>query len=218
MLFYVSFLNPDSMSEKIYLYPQWIRVWHGLNALLCLTLIFTGLSMQYSNPDYTLIIRFDVAVNVHNISGILLSLSYFFFVIGNLIRPNGRHYRIALKGFIMDLFKQFRHYAFGVFKGEEAPFPITEKSKFNPLQKFTYIILMYFLVPVVVISGWVLIFPDFMQNYILGEGSIYVFDFLHLITGFVISLFMVIHVYFCTMGKTAFSNFKSIINGWHEAH
>ena len=77
---------------------------------------------------------------------------------------------------------------------------------------------MYFLVPVVVISGWVLIFPDFMQNFILGEGSIYVFDFLHLITGFVISLFMVIHVYFCTMGKTAFSNFKSIINGWHETH
>jgi len=206
------------MSEKIYLYPQWIRVWHGLNALFCLTLIFTGLSLQYSNPEYTLIIRFDVAVNLHNIAGVLLSLSYFFFIIGNLIRPNGRHYRIVLKGFIMDLFKQFRHYAFGVFKGEEAPFPITEKSKFNPLQKFTYVILMYFLVPIVVISGWVLIFPGFMQKNVFGEGSILLFDYLHLITGFVISLFMVIHIYFCTMGKTALSNFKGIINGWHEAH
>jgi thiosulfate reductase cytochrome b subunit len=26
---------------------------------------------------------------------------------------------------------------------------------------------------------------------------------------------MCIHLYFCTFGKTAFSNFKSIINGYH---
>lgn len=206
------------MSEKIYLYPQWIRVWHIINALLCLTLIITGLSMQYSNPNYTLIIRFDLAVNYHNISGVLLSLSYFFFVVANLIRPNGRHYRIVIKGFIMDLFKQFKYYAFGVFKGEKAPFPTTEKSKFNPLQKLTYMLLMYFLIPIVIISGWVLIYPDFIQDHLFGDNSIHLFDYLHLITGFVISLFMLIHVYFCTMGKTAISNFKSIINGWHESH
>ena len=206
------------MSEKIYLYPQWVRVWHGLNALLCLMLIVTGLSLQYSSPDYVLIIRFDIAVNLHNISGVLLSLSYFLFLIGNMIRPNGRHYKIILKGFLKELIKQFRHYAFGIFKGEKAPFPVTEKSKFNPLQKFTYIILMYFLVPIVIISGWVLIFPDFIQTNIFGQESIHLFDLLHLITGFIISIFMIIHIYFCTLGNTALSNFKSIINGWHEAH
>lgn len=206
------------MSEKLYLYPQWIRVWHGLNAILCLTLILTGLSMQYSNPDTIFIIRFDIAVNLHNISGVMLSLSYFLFIIGNMIRPNGKHYKIVIKGFLNDLFKQFIYYAFGLFKGEKAPFPITKESKFNPLQKFTYIILMYFLVPLVIISGWVLIFPDFIQNNVFGKDSIHLFDLFHLITGFVISIFMIIHVYFCTLGKTALSNFKSIINGYHESH
>lgn len=206
------------MSEKLYLYPQWIRVWHGLNAILCLTLILTGLSMQYSNPDTIFIIRFDIAVNLHNISGVMLSLSYFLFIIGNMIRPNGKHYKIIIKGFLNDLFKQFIYYAFGLFKGEKAPFPITKESKFNPLQKFTYIILMYFLVPLVIISGWVLIFPDFIQNNVFGKDSIHLFDLFHLITGFVISIFMIIHVYFCTLGKTALSNFKSIINGYHESH
>jgi thiosulfate reductase cytochrome b subunit len=29
---------------------------------------------------------------------------------------------------------------------------------------------------------------------------------------------MVIHIYFCTFGAKVSSNFKSIINGYHEAH
>ncbi len=205
------------MSEKLYLYPQWIRVWHGINAILCLILILTGLSMQYSNPDTVVIIRFDIAVNLHNISGVMLSLSYFLFLIGNMIRPNGRHYKIVVKGFLKDLMKQFIYYAYGLFKGEKTPFPITKESKFNPLQRFTYIILMYFLVPAVILSGWVLIFPDFIQNNLFGQESIHLFDLFHLMTGFVISVFMIIHVYFCTLGKTALRNFRSIINGYHES-
>jgi thiosulfate reductase cytochrome b subunit len=29
---------------------------------------------------------------------------------------------------------------------------------------------------------------------------------------------MFVHNYFCTIGKTATSNFRSMINGYHEAH
>lgn len=206
------------MSEKLYLYPQWVRVWHGINAILCLLLIYTGLSLQFADPDYFLNLRFDIAVDIHNISGVLLSINYILFLTGNIIRPNGKHYRIAIKGFLKDVFTQFRYYAFGVFKGEKAPFPITEKSKFNPLQKATYVVLMFILVPLVVISGWALIFPDFIQDKVFGPESIHVFDIFHLITGYIIALFMVIHIYFCTMGKSPWSNFKSIINGWHETH
>lgn len=206
------------MSEKLYLYPQWVRVWHGINAFLCLIIIITGLSMHYSNPEYTLIIRFDIAVTIHNFSGVLLSLNYLFFVNNNLIRPNGRFYKIVLTGFIKDVIIQFKYYMFGIFKGQDAPFPITKESKFNPLQKLTYIILMYLLMPLVVISGWVLLFPEFMQDKLLWQGSIHLFDLFHLITSYIISIFMIIHIYFCTLGKTAWSNFKSIINGWHEQH
>ncbi len=57
---------------SVYLYPVWVRLWHLVNALLYLFLIITGLSMQYSNPEYPMI-RFDIAVSMHNISGILLT-------------------------------------------------------------------------------------------------------------------------------------------------
>ena len=78
-------------TKKIYLYPLWLRIWHHVNAVLMLALILTGVSMQYSNPDYPLI-RFDIAVSVHNISGILLTLSYFYFFLGILFTSIGRHY------------------------------------------------------------------------------------------------------------------------------
>jgi thiosulfate reductase cytochrome b subunit len=29
---------------------------------------------------------------------------------------------------------------------------------------------------------------------------------------------MCVHVYFCTIGKNPTSNFKSMINGYHESH
>ena len=38
------------MENKLYLYPGLIRIWHLLNALLIITLIISGLSMQYSDP------------------------------------------------------------------------------------------------------------------------------------------------------------------------
>ncbi len=209
------------MSEKLYLYPQWVRVWHGLNAILCLVLLLTGLSLQYSDESYIFLLRFDIAVNLHSICGVLLSINYFFFIIGNWIRPNGRYYRVQFKGFLSTVVKQMKYYAFGMFKGEPAPFPITKESKFNPLQKLSYIIIMYLMFPIVTLTGWILMYPDFMRTEVFGSENIHAIQFvdlIHLIVGYIISLFMIIHIYFCTLGKTALSNFKSMINGWHEPH
>ena len=62
----------DNTSHKLYLYPVWIRIWHMLNAVLCLLLIVTGLSIQFSNP--ATVVQFRAAVSIHNIAGILLSV------------------------------------------------------------------------------------------------------------------------------------------------
>ncbi|MBK7213511.1 MAG: cytochrome b/b6 domain-containing protein [Bacteroidales bacterium] len=86
------------MAEKLYLYPKWLRIWHGFNALLILALIVTGVSMQYSSPEYGFI-PFDKAVSIHNIAGMLLTLNYILFVVGNMVTPNGRYYKITKAGF-----------------------------------------------------------------------------------------------------------------------
>ena len=58
----------EKQHQPLYLYPVWIRLWHLLNLILCLTLIITGLSIQFSNPS--LAVRFKAAVAFHNVAGV----------------------------------------------------------------------------------------------------------------------------------------------------
>jgi thiosulfate reductase cytochrome b subunit len=205
------------MSQKIYLYPLWIRLWHALNAILIILLIITGVSMQYSNPSNPFI-RFDIAVKMHNISGIILTLNYLIFLTGTFITPNGKYYKITVKGMMDRIIKQFTYYTFGIFKHAPAPFPVTKESKFNPLQQFTYVAAMFFLVPIVILTGWALLYPEVILTKFLSGSGLRVNDFIHVIIGFFVSFFMFIHIYFCTIGATFVSNFKSMVTGFHETH
>lgn len=205
------------MAEKLYLYPVWLRLWHGINALLILLLIITGVSMQYSSPDFNLI-RFDLAVSIHNISGMILTANYLIFVIGNFVTPNGKYYKLSFKGLFERLKKQFIYYTVGIFKHEKPPFPVIKERKFNPLQQFTYVGAMYIMVPLVILTGWAYLYPEILLTKILGGGGLKVNDFIHVIIGFLLSFFLSVHVYFCTIGATFVSNFKSMVNGYHEQH
>lgn len=204
------------MAEKIYLYPVWTRIWHGINAVLILLLILTGISMQFSNQEFYLI-RFDIAVSIHNYSGVLLTLNYAFFFIGNLVTSNGRYYKFTRKGLYQRLRTQFIYYSIGIFKNEPPPFPIQKERKFNPLQQFAYVIAMYILLPVVVISGWAYLYPELLVNKFFVVSGLKVNDFVHVLTGFFLSFFLFVHVYFCTIGATFVSNVRSMINGYHES-
>lgn len=207
------------MSEKIYLYPKWIRLWHLLNALLIIILIFTGIAMQYANPDKELvIISFANAVKWHNVAAVILIFNYMFYVVGNVVSGNGKYYRIKLRGFSKDLMTQFYFYAGGMFRKEEHPFPVTREVKFNPLQKFSYVMVMYICMPLLVLSGLGLLFPEMVVGKIFGLSGLLLTDLLHVIMGFVLSVFLLIHIYTCTLGKKPGTLFKSMINGYHESH
>ena len=205
------------MSGKIYLYPMWIRLWHALNAILIILLIISGISMQYTNPANPFI-RFDIAVSMHNISGIILTVNYCFFLFGTFLTPNGKYYKLTFKGLINRLIKQFTYYTFGIFKHEKPPFPVTKESKFNPLQQFTYIVAMFVLVPIVFITGWALLYPEFTLKDVFGASGLSLTVIVHVIFGFFVSFFMFIHIYFCTIGATFVSNFRSMLTGFHESH
>ena len=203
--------------ERYYLYPVWVRLWHLINALCCLFLILTGISMQFSNPKVPLI-RFDIAVSIHNISGILLSVNYLLFFTGNLFTRNGKFYKIFFPGFPGRLKAQYHYYTGGLFRHEEPPFPVNWESKFNPLQLFSYVVIMYIMVPVPFITGWALMYPEIIPTRFWEFSGLHLMDLVHIFSGFVISIFMFVHIYFCTIGKSPVSNFKSIINGYHEPH
>lgn len=204
-------------TEKFYFYPVWLRIWHGFNALGILTLIFTGISMQ-SSVETAQLIGFNFIVNLHNIAGIVVTLSYLLYFVGNIVTPNGKFYIIKQRGFLKRPIKQAYYYAWGMFHGEKPPYPISEKRKFNPLQKYAYVMVMYLAVPVVIVTGIALLFPEIILDKVYTFSGVFVTAVFHSAMGFFISIFLIVHLYIASIGKSPIENFKSIITGWHHSH
>ena len=201
----------------MYLYPVWVRLWHTLNAVLIIILIITGISMQFTGEDMKFLVGFQKAVRWHNLSATILTLSFIFFVTGNLVTGNGKYYKLEKQNFLSDLLKQLRYYAWGMFQGEKHPFPVSLERKFNPLQKFSYVMAMYVAMPLVIISGIGLMFPEVTIKRIFGVSGLILTDILHITMGFFLSVFMVIHIYTCTLGSKPTSLFRGLISGYHES-
>jgi thiosulfate reductase cytochrome b subunit len=200
---------------KLYLYPTWLRIWHAVNALGIILLIISGLNLQFAAARFS-ILSFNLAVNLHNIAGVIVSIGYIVFFFGNIFSGNRKFYRIKVKGREKRLIKQAKYYLFGMFKGENPPYPISEKRKFNPLQKYSYVAVMYFFVPLVIVSGIALLFPEIIIEEVYTVSGITLTALTHAILGFTISIFLFVHIYVASIGKSPINNFKSIITGWHE--
>lgn len=198
-----------------YHYPKYIRLWHLLNAIFFLVLILTGLNMKYYDPDNSFI-SLLISVTLHKICGISLSASYLIFFIGNMISGNGKHYRISLKGSGNRISLQISYYLKGFFKHEKPPFPVNEERKFNPIQAVSYMMAMYFGMPVILITGLGLLFPEIIPDNVFGIGGLLLTDLLHVITGFLMSVFMFVHIYMCTVRTKPLGSYRAIITGWNE--
>jgi len=203
-------------NTKLYLYPVWLRIWHGINALLIILLGITGIIMQYANMESP-IIKFDTAVSLHNFAGVVTIINYIFFFAANLLTRNVEQYKMKLKGLTDRLVKQGKYYMSGYLNGEPKPFKITKENKFNPLQRVSYVGTMYVLVPIVIITGVALLYPEIIVEKVLQMSGIRLTALLHALAGFFILIFLVIHLYVITIGKSPLRNFRSIITGYHEA-
>lgn len=200
--------------NKIYFYPAWLRIWHGVNALGIIILIITGITMNSGMEDS--FISFNLNIKLHNYSGAIVTLNYLLFILGNLFTSNSKFYIIKPKNFIKRPLKQAYYYAWGMFHGMKAPYPLSERRKFNPLQKYFYLLVMYIAVPLVIISGIGLMFPELIFNQIYEISGVLITAVVHSAMGFFISIFLVIHIYVSSIGKSPIDNFKSIISGWHH--
>lgn len=201
--------------KKIYLYPLWLRIWHLLNAILMILLFISGISLHYADSS-VISIGFSSSMFVHNISGVILSLNYLFYFIFNLITGNYKHYLPKFKNFLKEILIQARYYLIDIFDKEPHPFPANEKRKFNPLQRLGYLSIMYGMVPLVIITGWLLMFPNLTPDNFFGMGGVWPAAILHIISGFIISIFTVVHIYLGTTGHTIKDLYLGIITGWHH--
>ncbi|MFL9824681.1 cytochrome b/b6 domain-containing protein [Rhodoplanes sp. SY1] len=203
------------MSERIFILPLWIRLWHWSNAVLMLVLTVTGVSLHFASPDAPLV-PFRLSVMLHNNAGLAVAGLYVVFVVANIVSGNWWQYVPKPDGFFERCWRQTRFYAYGIFRGEHHPYPPTLEANFNALQQIIYWVVMYLLMPLLIVSGLVFMWPDLAPKRAFGVDGLLPVAVLHYMVGAMIVAFMVAHIYLGTTGTRVSSLFKMMVTGWHE--
>jgi thiosulfate reductase cytochrome b subunit len=199
------------MADPHPLYPLWLRAWHGLHALCFVLLGASGLSLHYSDSDYA-VLPFELAVRVHDASGVAMAVLYVLFVVRNVTSGNLRHYSLP-RPVLRSIARQLGWYMGGMFRGDARPFPRSHASKLNPAQASTYLLVMYAITPACVLSGVALLFPQLAPQRVAGVGGVWPMALLHLASGWLLSLFLLLHLYMVTTGPTLWTYVLDITRG-----
>lgn len=210
-------MTAQTSKQQIYVTPTPVRIWHWLNALGIVTLCLTGIQIRF--PEYANIFgTYKAAIRLHDVAGITVSLSfllwffYYLFVARSLVRlyvPNLEDIRTGL-------FRQAFYYFFAYFLGEKNPHTTTPESKFNAIQKMSYLIIMFVLMPLVIISGLLLMNVAPLRGWIVMMGGIKFLIDAHYLLACSFFAFLCVHIYMATLGHTPFSHFRQMWTGWEE--
>ena len=198
------------------LHPLTIRIWHWVHAIAIALLVLTGIQLRF--PDLmTWFGTFKRAVNIHNILGFIVLFDYvLWFGFYALTRQLRRQYVPGREDFTIGIPTQSAYYFGRLFFGDPAPFEPTPEAKFNAMQKATYFGIMFVLVPVQTVTGVLLWDLKRFHPLIEALGGVRTIDAFHIILAYIVTAFLVVHVYFATLGHTFFAHFKAMIVGYEK--
>lgn len=191
-------------------YPFPIRVWHWLHAFFVLALVVTGMPLW--NPGIK-ILSYDTSAISHTYLGFLLAGSFVFWLVhcpasGRFARdyvPTAEDLRNLPKQLILHLF----------FYGKRHPvLPESHSSAFSPIQKVAYLCIMVILMPVSILTGIVLSNTGqvFLPIQIVGDVErLYA---VHLASGYILFLFLIVHICVATLHRPWWSRYRSMITGF----
>ena len=196
--------------KKTSLYPLPMRIWHWTNTLLFVVLIITGIQLRA--PGFSVFSQYRTTTALHGYAGAACVLSFLFWLFYTIFTGSIKHYLPHRKD-IRAVPQQVAFYVFFVFKGKSNPFSASEKDKFNVLQKISYGTVMFVLFPIIIITGIMFNNILFFSQLINAIGGLRMLDAVHVAAGYLFVIFLIIHMYMATLGKTATSYLKSMITG-----
>ncbi len=205
------------MTNRTYILPLLLRIWHWSNALLMILLMISGINLHFSYLPVT-IMSFELSIAVHNVSGITLSVLYILYLLWNGYTGNWRQYVPKLNGLTDNINRQNYFVMRGIFKGDPPPVLPTQEHKYNVVQQITYFLVMYGAMPLLIITGLVFFFPEVAPESLFDFNGMVLVAISHYVTGFVFVMFMIGHIYMGTMGITVSAGIKMMITGWHDHH
>ncbi len=197
--------------KQIYIYKKFERFWHWTQASLIIFLAVTGFEVHGSIT----VVGFEHAVYFHRAASWVLIALIIFAIFWHIVTGEWRQYIPTTK----NLKEQLIYYSVGMFRGAKHPTHKTEISKLNPLQRLVYLGFKILLVPITVISGLLYLFhKTFDKNNIvvIEDISLESIALWHTLGAFLLMVFLVVHVYMTTTGRTPFSNIRAMITGYED--
>jgi thiosulfate reductase cytochrome b subunit len=200
--------------KKIYLHPLPLRIWHWVNALLVILLIITGIQLRI--PGVPSLGPRHPALWVHKYAGWAMVASCVFWLVYSLTSRNlSRQYVVRTRD-LKGMFRQAKFYLISIFKGGENPFRPSPEEKFNPLQKLAYGAIMGIFAPILMVTGLLCSDILFFRKYVLLWDIVGVLNAIHVMGAYVFALYLIIHLYMATLGRTTFAHIKAMITGYEE--
>jgi len=201
----------------VYLQPTPVRIWHWIHALSIITLCVTGIQIRF--PDAAnLFGSYRAAVHLHNAAGIVVGLSMVYWVLYYVVisRTIGKIYFPTGEDVKHGLVRQAVYYVYNYFRGRPNPFHATPENKFNALQKMAYLVIMFVFMPLVTITGLLLLDIQPLRRVLFTLGGIKLVDGLHFFAACCLCAFAFFHFYLTTLGPTPFSEIRTMWTGWEK--
>ena len=197
--------------QRVYIYKGFERFWHWTQASLIIFLALTGFEVHGAYN----IFGFEKAAEFHRTASWLLIGLIIMAIFWHVTTGEWRQYIPTTQ----KLREQITYYIFGIFKGGHHPIEKSELSKLNPLQRIVYLGFKLVLVPMTIISGILyMLYKTFDQNnlIVIEDYPLASIAFWHTMGAILLIIFLVVHVYMTTTGKTPTSNIKAMITGYEE--
>ncbi len=213
---YAALRGPKVVHEtkEIYMYTVYERLWHWLQTIAIVLLLFTGMIIH--KPDSFGMFGFSGVVIVHNILATILAVNAALSLFFHLASGEIQQYLPRPRGFFDQTITQTKFYLKGIFKGEDHPFEKTVKKKLNPLQQITYFGILNVLLPLQGITGIMIWGAQRWPVLAAKLGGLPLLAPFHTLVAWLFGSFIIMHVYLTTTGHTPMAGIPSMIMGWDE--
>jgi len=197
------------MSERIYVFKRFERLWHWSQATLIIFMLITGFEVHGSYH----FLGFGKAAGLHTIAAWSLIGLWVFAIFWHFTTGEWKQYIPTLDKAVA----MIKFYSVGIFVHAPHPFRATTLRKHNPLQRLAYLGVMLFIGPLLWFSGWCYLFyGDWSAWGVDKYLSLEWVAFFHTAGAFMMLMFLIAHVYLTTAGHTPTSHIKAMITGWEE--
>ncbi len=201
-------------TKKVYIYKLYERIWHWTQAIVILVLIMTGLVIH--DPETFTLLGFEHAIYIHRALGIILGVNALFALFYNISTGKIRQFIPETKGFFGKVIMQQMFYLKGIFINAKHPFEKIPENRLNPLQQIAYLGLLNILLPMLIVTGFIIYFYPYDNALLMAIGGLETIAHIHTLCSWLMVSFLIMHIYLTTTGHKVTEYTKAMITGWED--